>query len=232
MTGSVFLSGGGGAEDSAPLDSAFAAALGSGPLWYWPVAMDPAATDPAEQAYAGCLGWLTGVFGPLGVTDIDMWEGSGTGVAERLPDYRGVYIGGGNTFRLLDLVRRNGLLPSLQDFIEHGGVVYGGSAGAALLGADISTIAHMDPDPCGTTDTRGLDRIAGYGVFVHHRPSEVPRAQDWARENHRPVVALHERAGAVVTDGRLTSVGFEPVEIIGAGTLGVRSVRPGERVAL
>jgi hypothetical protein len=66
---------------------------------------------------------------------------------------------------------------SVPLFIENGGGVYGGSAGAALLVADISPIAYMDPDPYGTADTRGLDRIAGYGVFVHHRPSEVPGAR-------------------------------------------------------
>ncbi|MEY9927145.1 dipeptidase E [Catenulispora sp. GP43] len=226
MGGSVFLSGGGGVEDTAPLDSAFASALGSGPLWYWPMAI-----DPAETAYSDCLDWLTGVLGPLGVTDIDIWDGAGHGLARRFADYRGVYIGGGNTFRLLDVVRRSGMGPALQAFIDDGGAVYGTSAGAALLGADISTIAHLDPDPYGTTDTRGLDRIAGYAAFVHHRTADAPQVQDWVHRNQKPVIALHERSGAVVTDGRLTSVGFEPVQIFGV----VRSplnVQPGESIEL
>lgn len=68
MTGAVFLSGGGGAEDSVPLDTAFASAVGSGPLWYWPIALEPV-------RHPSCLDWLAGVFGPLGVTEIDMWDG-------------------------------------------------------------------------------------------------------------------------------------------------------------
>ncbi|WP_232242864.1 hypothetical protein [Streptacidiphilus jeojiense] len=40
------------------------------------------------------------------------------------------------------------------------------------------------------------------------------RAQNWAREARRPVVALHERAGAMVTNGQLTAVGFEPVHLV------------------
>lgn len=124
-------------------------------------------------------------------------------------EFRGVYIGGGNTFRLLAVLRRSGLLPALQRFVDNGGAVYGGSAGAAVLGADITTVAHLDVDRCRTTDTRGLDQVAGHGVFVHHRPQDAPRAQDWARRNRRPVVALHERAGAVIANGRMTAVGFE-----------------------
>lgn len=125
MTGAVFLSGGGGAEDSVPLDTAFASAVGSGPLWYWPIALEPV-------RHPSCLDWLAGVFGPLGVTEIDMWDGgesdgADSGLAQRLRDYRGVYIGGGNTYRLLDIVRRHGLLPSLRSFIDSGGVAYGGS---------------------------------------------------------------------------------------------------------
>lgn len=230
MSGAVFLSGGGGAEDTVPLHAAFAAAVGSGRLWYWPIAL-----DPVERDYGECLGWLTGALRPFGVTEIDMWDGAdgiGTGTATRiaqpLTDYRGVYIGGGNTFRLLDIVRRVGLGSALQTFLDDGGVVFGGSAGAALLGADISTIAHLDPDPYGTTDTRGLDRVAGHGVFVHHVPSEVPLVRDWARGNRRPVLALHERAGAVVADGRLTSVGFEPVRLIGGEPDDMTDVAPGE----
>ena len=38
----------------------------------------------------------------------------------RLPRYRGVYIGGGNTFRLLDIVRRSGLMPALRTFMDNG----------------------------------------------------------------------------------------------------------------
>ena len=62
-------------------------------------------------------------------------------------------------------------------------------AGAALLGADISTIAHR-------------------------------------RRNQRPVVALHERAGAAVAGGVLTSVGYELVEIFEVPASG-HGERPG-----
>ncbi|QMU77346.1 type 1 glutamine amidotransferase-like domain-containing protein [Streptacidiphilus sp. PB12-B1b] len=224
MTGSLFLSGGGGAEDSLRLDTAFASAVGSGPLWYWPVAM-----VPAESDYAACLEWVTGVFSPLGLNDIQMWDGAGDEPARRLPEFRGVYIGGGNTFRLLAVLRRNGLLTALKRFLENGGAVYGGSAGAAVMGVDITTVAHLDVDSCHTTDTRGLDLLAGHGVFVHHRLQDTPRAREWARENRRPVVALHERAGAVVADGQFTAVGFEPVHLVGDQ---VRSLQPGESVML
>lgn len=226
VTGSLFLSGGGGAEDSRLLDVAFAAAVGSGPLWYWPVAM-----EPTGRNYAAALDWLNTVFAPLGVVDIELWDGAGGETpASRLSDFRGVYIGGGNTYRLLSVLRRHDLLPALRRFVEDGGAVYGGSAGAALLGADIGTIAHLDEDISGGADTRGLGLVAGHGVFVHHGPQYLPVAQSWSRRSGRPGVALHERAGAVVKDGRITALGFEPVQLVNATS--VQIVQPGATVSL
>ena len=224
VTGSLFLSGGGDAEDSLPLDSAFASAVGAGPVWYWPVAM-----DPAENDYAACLEWFNGVFAPLGITEVQMWDGVSGEAAERLSDFRGVYIGGGNTFRLLHVLRRERLLSALRQFVRDGGSVYGGSAGAAVLGVDITTIAHLDVDSYSVNDTRGLDLVDEHGVFVHYRPQDASCAQDWVRRNRRPVIALHERAGAVVTEETLTAVGFEPVQLINAGA---RNVHPGETIML
>ncbi|MFB7668750.1 Type 1 glutamine amidotransferase-like domain-containing protein [Kitasatospora sp. NPDC056138] len=226
LTGSLFLSGGGDAQDSRLLDAAFATAVDSGPLWYWPVAMDPAEVD-----YAVCMNWLNSVFAPLGVADIELWNGAtGEALLSRFPDFRGVYIGGGNAYRLLSVIRRHDLLPALRRFVEGGGAVYGGSAGAALLGADISTIAHLDEDLSGHADTRGLSLVGGHGVFVHHRERDTPVARSWAHGNGRPVVALHERAGAVVKGGQITAVGFEPVHLIDGTRM--QTLQPGETVSL
>ncbi|GAA2387645.1 hypothetical protein GCM10010420_08400 [Streptomyces glaucosporus] len=223
------MAGGGGAEDSRLLDEAFATEIDAGPLWYWPVAM-----DPAERDYAGCLDWLNGVFAPLGVTGIEVWDGTdGDGnPPSRFAGFRGVYIGGGNTYRLLSAVRRHGLEEPLRRFVADGGAVYGGSAGAALLGADIDTVSHLDEDPYGTDDTGGLDVACGHGVFVHHEQRETPRVQDWARRNGRPVVALHERSGVIVEEGRATVVGFEPVWLVDETGSGVRTLEPGRTVPL
>ncbi|MGW5359567.1 Type 1 glutamine amidotransferase-like domain-containing protein [Actinopolymorpha pittospori] len=215
MNGRVFLAGGGGPEDSQPLDVEFARAVGAGPLSYWPVAMEP-------DRHAECQAWIHQVFEPLGVRDIRMW----TGEEElSLPDYRGIYIGGGNTYRLLSLVRRWGLLEPLRAYVAAGGVVLGGSAGAALLGADINTVAHLDRNDVKLAETGGADVAAGHGIFVHHRDSDLPREMVWAATYHRPVLALTERANVIVSGNAVTAVGPEPALVVTSG--GRRKLAPG-----
>jgi dipeptidase E len=217
VTGRVFLAGGGGSADSRPLDEEFARAVGGGSLSYWPVAFDPRAHD-----YAECLAWLRHVYAPLGVRHITMW----TGQTPVYPaDFRAVYIGGGNTYRLLSVVRRWNLLDQLREFVAGGGVVFGGSAGAALLGADISTIAHLDRNDDGLTETAGADLAAGHGVFVHHEESDLARETVWSATYRRPALALTEGANAVVSGTAVTAVGADPVVVVGRD--GYRKLSPG-----
>ncbi len=217
MTGRIFLAGGGGAADSRPLDVAFARAVRGGRLSYWPVAFDPQTHD-----YIDCLMWLRDIYEPLGVRGISLWGGE-TPIAPA--DYDAVYIGGGNTFRLLQLLRRWSLLDQLRNFVAGGGLVYGGSAGAAVLGADISTITHLDRNEVGLHQTRGADLAAGYGVFVHHQESDLARECVWTATHGRPVLALSERANAVVSGSAVTAVGHEPVVLV--RTEGHRTLVPG-----
>ena len=55
-----------------------------------------------------------------------------------LDEYTGVFIGGGNTFKLLKEIRESKFDILLEKYLKNGGFVYGGSAGAAsvLEGSD------------------------------------------------------------------------------------------------
>ena len=79
-----------------------------------------------------------------------------------------MYIGGGNTFRLLAEIRKYGFEPALQDFAYRGKPIYGGSAGAAILGRDIRTVNHIDNDDVGLMNTSALDLANGHSVWVHY----------------------------------------------------------------
>ena len=59
-------------------------------------------------------------------------------------------------------------------FALRGGVVYGGSAGAIVLGANISTCAHMDHNDVGITDMHGLDLLDGHAVWCHYQAADYP----------------------------------------------------------
>jgi dipeptidase E len=210
----LIVAGGGGAEESRPLDEMLVRLIPVGhPLLYLPIALDPQA-----RAYEKCLDWLRSVFVPLGLDQIVMWtDVTGKSDAELEP-YAAAYIGGGNTFKLLYTLKRTGFAASLGRFIERGGIVYGGSAGAAILGRDIMTTAHMDANDIGLHDTTGLDLLGGYAVWCHYRPSDDAGIATYVAQSTFPVIALSERAGVWAHDGQVMALGYEPTLVFRAHT--------------
>ena len=201
----LILAGGGDAPDSRPLDDRFAEWLGpQGRLLYLPVA-----SGGKADGYAGHLAWITSVFRPLGVADIRMWTEPESHTPAELDDFSGVYIGGGNTFRLLHLLRRTGFDMVLRRYALAGGAVYGGSAGAIVLGADIASCERDDPNTVGLSGTRGLDLLGGHDVWCHFVPDQAAQVQAWADASGRPVYALTERAGLCVEGGEVRSAGSD-----------------------
>jgi dipeptidase E len=204
----LILAGGGGTEDSRPLDERFAEWIGpSGRMLYWPIAMD----GQRPCTYAQCLDWVSSVYHPLGVTDIEMW----TNLADRDPGeldrFDAVYIGGGNTFRLLYLVRQSGFDHALARFVAQGGAIHGGSAGAILLGRDIMTCAHLDTNEVGIVDTAGLDLASGYAIWCHYQPEDGERIAAYIEQYGFPVLALSEHSGVQIEDERMSAISFEPL---------------------
>lgn len=210
----VIAAGGGGAQDSAPLDAFLARdMLPNQPLLYLPIAL-----DPHSRSYEECLEWLRSVFVPLGLRDIVMWTDVAGKVDADLDPFAAIYIGGGNTFTLLQTLKSTGFTTLLGNFIDRGGIVYGGSAGAIILGRDIGTAAHMDPNDAGLHDTNGLDLLRGHAIWCHYSPADDRQIAEYVARCGYPVVALSERAGVVLCGDKLTALGFEPTEVFHAQT--------------
>ncbi len=171
----------------------------------------PIALRGSGRSFDACLQWVTSVFAPLGVRDILMWTDLSGHNASELQAFDALYIGGGNTFSLLAQLRRSGFDRALASFAREGGAIYGGSAGAIIMGRDILTCAHMDRNDVGLTDSRGLDLVSGHAVWCHYHADDDPRIQTFVQVRGIPVLAISERAGVAVLDGRMAPAGFDPV---------------------
>jgi dipeptidase E len=93
--------------------------------------------------------------------------------------------------------------------------VYGGSAGAILLGRDIDTARHVDPNTPALTDTSGLDLALGYAIWCHYREDDAPRVRDHVRETGNEVIALSERSGLIRDGNTMRVAGYEPATLFG-----------------
>lgn len=96
----IFLAGGGSAESSRLLDERFVEILDRAkPLVYIPNAMK-------SRSHQSCLEWFRSVMTPLGVTSIEMWDDLRPRHKEN--SIAGIYLGGGDTVKLLKELRTSG----------------------------------------------------------------------------------------------------------------------------
>ena len=201
----VALSGGGGAVDSRLLDEVFASWIGSqGRLLYLPCALR------GIRLFESCFEWIKVTFASFNLTDITMWTDLSEHQAGELDQFDAVYIGGGNTFSLLAELRKSGFDNHLREYVRCGKAVYGGSAGAAVLGRDIQTVNYLDRNEVGLVETRGLDLANGHAIWVHYQPQDDSLIDAYVRQYQQSVIALSERSGVVMERDGMRSVGFEP----------------------
>lgn len=203
--GAVLLAGGGNKEDSYHLDERLVEQVGSdAALGYIPVAM------PTEK-YSDCEQWITAVFERFGLKQIEMWTDLSEIDADAMEDVSGVYIGGGNTFRLLDALRTTGVDRLLCEFVKDGGTLYGGSAGAIICGETIETTP--DENQAGVTDATGLRLLPQVDVWCHYDAEEDEQIFQYVTTADRTLVAIPERSGLSVTASRYLVVGHDPIHV-------------------
>lgn len=202
----IALAGGGGEDDSRLLDEVFASWLGPrGRLLYWPIALR------GLRPFQACFDWIRAVFLPLNITDITMWTNLSEHRASDLDGFDAVYIGGGNTYSLLAQLVESGFDRSLKAYLAEGRAVYGGSAGAAVLGKDIRSVGHLDRNDFGLGNTSGLNLADGHDIWVHYQVKDDTLIEAYVREHLRPVLAISERAGIVIESAKIRAAGFESV---------------------
>ena len=204
MNGKIALAGGGSEKDSRRIDEAFASWIEpNGKILYLPLALRDV------RPFNECLKWFRSAFLPLNVTNIEMWTDLSEHQGDEVFEFAAVYIGGGNTYSLLAQVLESGFDHILSEYVAQGGIIYGGSAGAALLGKDIRTVSHMDINNMGLIETRGLNLAKSYAVWVHYQPQDDELIYEYQGKYNQYVLAISERSGVIVDSSGMNSIGFE-----------------------
>jgi dipeptidase E len=202
----ILLGGGGSADDERPVLDRFVALTGSAPVAYWPIAL-------RLDDYTKATAYATTALGRA----VDTWRRLNDHTPADVDAQAGIFIGGGNTYHLLHEVRAARLAEALSRLAATG-VVYGGSAGALILGADIGIAGTFDTNDVGLTDTTGLRLLGEHAVWCHFVGDHVAHLHEWIVRSGRPVIALTERAGGEVSGGVLTSIGREPLLVFDVDT--------------
>lgn len=203
----VFLCGGGAAEQTHLVNAALYQSIQPRkPLLYIPLALE-------EAHYDSCARWIHTELSPFGITNIHMVRSFAELMRLSFSDFSCLFIGDGNTFRLLSLLKSSGANTRLEKYLTSGGVVAGGSAGAIIFSKDIHCADYADENTVALADTKGLEILPGYDFACHFGSGDRHRCQleiNWLTDYsiaHNPVIALREDAHLCIADKKVTLIG-------------------------
>jgi dipeptidase E len=154
-------------------------------------------------------------------------------VVERIDDGEAIFVGGGNTFRLLKTLYEEDLIPVIRGRVRGGMPYIGSSAGTNITAPTIKTTNDMpivqppsfealdlvpyqinphylDPDPSST----------------HKGETREQRIMEFHEENDTPVIGLREGSMLRVENGVTTLTGMHPARLFRRGQAPVE-VAPG-----
>ncbi|MFB7895598.1 dipeptidase PepE [Streptomyces xiamenensis] len=152
---------------------------------------------------------IAGALAPLGV------EVRGAHTADRpaalLEEADSVFIGGGNSFRLLTALHRHGLIPAIRAKVAAGALYMGSSAGTNMACPTLRTTNDMPIVQPPSFDALGLvpfqinphylDPVPG---STHMGETRAKRIAEFHEENDVPVLGLREGTWVRADQGRLT----------------------------
>lgn len=189
----LILSGGTGRDKEKKLNNLFLKLVGKGKILYIPMARE-------TKDYSPCLDWIHSVLKKevTMVTDLSK--------KISLSSFKGIYIGGGNTFKLLKEIKENKWESKLKNFK---GIIFGGSAGAIIFGKNISTAAWgeiKDKNEVKLKDLSALNKIKGYNIKAHYLKKEEKDVRDFVKKTKTPIIALPEDAGILVKNNKITPI--------------------------
>ena len=111
----------------------------------------------------------------------------------------GIFVGGGNTFRLLDRLQRSSLVEPIRARVLEGMPYLGSSAGTGIAAPTIMTTNDMPIVKPATFDALGLVPFQMNCHYLdpdpasHHMgESRETRIREFHEENHTPVLGLRE----------------------------------------
>ena len=150
-----------------------------------------------------------------------------------LSKFDAVYIGGGNTFKLLKKLRESKIEEKLIRFYKEGGKIFGRSAGAIIWGNDIKIALigkEKDKNEVKLTNTKGFNQILDYDIQCHFETDQIQEHQKYIKKTGRNVIAIPEETAVIVKEKNLKVIGIKPVTVI--TTKDLKQFQPNSKIIL
>jgi dipeptidase E len=207
----IYLSGGGNEKQSFLLDKFFFDTLSkNGRFLYIPIALR------GHKPYFTAHLWMKSITELHKRTDVqfETMDDPSKYKHNTLKEFSGIYIGGGNTWSLIQELKDSKFSDILIQYLQAGGQVYGGSAGAIIMGRRIDT--HDDENKINLKDTSGFNLLNNFSVACHFKNEQSDRFKAWAINNSLPIICLPEETGLIIEKSVALCVGTQPCVIYSA----------------
>jgi dipeptidase E len=139
-----------------------------------------------------------------------MWveEDLKTKTKEDYLQFSGIYIGGGNTYKLLKELKEFETFDILSSLAKEGLPIYGGSAGAIILAKTIIPAGFLDENKVGISDFSALNLVQGYDIWCHYTGTEDDLILEYMNKFAlKKIIAIPENAGLIVSEDGIEEVG-------------------------
>jgi len=209
----LILSGGGDSKISKGVDSLFTSLLINNNILYIPIAM-----DENNISYPDCLNlnWCKNSMSTYGKYKVTMWTETDleNKSYDDLTSFGGIFIGGGNTFYLLNEFNKTKFGEKLVKLLKETEIpVIGGSAGALIFSQNIYTAIPYDENEIDLKDLTGYKLTDGYDLWVHYQNDMKNLIQEYTKMLNTKIIALAEDSGLLVTNDSIKVVGDGSVTI-------------------
>ncbi|MFV0625730.1 MAG: Type 1 glutamine amidotransferase-like domain-containing protein [Alphaproteobacteria bacterium] len=193
----IFLAGGGDIEDSKQIDEIFFKYISENDkILYIPTALD---SSQYEEAFIWFQSLVKNYQPNIRINML-----TESLVYPNLNEYKAIYIGGGNTYKLLQFLCEHKLDEKLKLYEKEGGIIYGGSAGAIILGKTIKTVKEEKEF---YPDNEALNLVTPYTVRCHYISQEEELFSDISKKLNSPLLALPENSGVIIEGEKFQTIG-------------------------
>jgi dipeptidase E len=148
------------------------------------------------------------------VTDFDLKGKTEGQVREALSKVDIIFVAGGNTFYLLDKVKKSGFDKAVKNLVNNGKIYIGSSAGSYIACPTIeaATWKHADKNIVGLKNLTGLNLVPFIITAHFNREKYYEAVKRNIKKTRLPVVALYDTQAIIVEGNKYRIVGEGPKE--------------------
>ena len=157
------------------------------------------------ENYDSCYNWFSKEITYMNLNKFEMVNSSLELSKKNLLNYAAIFIGGGNTYKLLSNLKEYDNYKKIKEYLENDGIIFGGSAGAIIFGKNIDSCLLSDTNNVGLIDTKGFDCLGGISFLCHLNNKNLKNNKKYLEKysKNNKLIYLREDTTIYINDNKV-----------------------------